>query len=309
MPKVSAVIPVYGEKNIERCVRSLLDQTLDDIEFIFVDDRSPDSAYEIVLGIIAEERYASLKDSIKIVRHDKNRGVAAVRRTGWEASSGDYVYHADSDDWLHPDMLRRLWEKAVEGDYDIVECDYMETDGLGDFKRRVPYVLYKQCEDWIPHLGTASLSNKIVKRSVYENEIIWPQHPFMEDYVLASQLFCYSASRYYLDEPLYYYYQNPSGMSKTRDKRVIVEGYLKQGKILEDFFRSKGLYRKYRTRLTVYKSSAMVHAWNLPRNEFLKVFPEDRLRVLTCSAVPLKERLGILTKLLGIHGIRGKKRG
>jgi len=108
------VFPIYGEKYIERSLRSLLDQTLEDIEFILVDDRSPDSAYEKVMRLLEEGKYAHLKDNVKIIRHDVNKGVHVVRRTGWEASSGDYIYYMDSDDWLDLDMLRKLWEKAEE---------------------------------------------------------------------------------------------------------------------------------------------------------------------------------------------------
>ena len=83
---------------MERCLRSLLGQTLDDIEFILVDDCSPDSAYDITMRVIAEEQYAHLKDNIKIIHHPENKGVQAVRRTGWLASTGDYIYQCDSDD-------------------------------------------------------------------------------------------------------------------------------------------------------------------------------------------------------------------
>ena len=308
MPKVSAVFPIYGEKYIEKSIKSLLDQTLDDIEFILVDDRSPDSAYEKVMKIIEEDQYAHLIDNIKIIRHDVNKGVPAVRRTGWEASSGDYIYHMDSDDWMDPDMLRRLWGKAIEGDYDLVECKYVDIDEKGNSNCHQGEIPFKSYEDWVKSPGFTSLCNKIVKRSVYQNYIIWPDNPYMEDYVLSRQLYFYSKTTAFIDEVLYFYYQHPSSIMHRSDIARRVRGMVEQDSILETFIRKNGMYGRYNTFFKVSRANAMIEAWDLPQEEFLQLFPKDRLKVLLCSAVPLEERLGILTKFLGIHGISGKKR-
>ncbi|MBP5334332.1 MAG: glycosyltransferase family 2 protein [Bacteroidales bacterium] len=305
MPKVSAILPVYGEKYIEQSLRSLLDQTLDDIEFILVDDRSPDSAYDIALEIIGEEQYAHLRDNIKIIRHDVNKGAHIVRRTGWEASTGDYIYQPDSDDLMDRDILRKLWEKAVEGDYDMVECSFWITDAEGNRRRpECPEQYIRNAyEDWIVWPGTPTYWNKLFKRSVYENEIIWPKHHYKEDYIIVSQLLTYSRTRAFIDEPLYSYFLNPAGNAISEDIRRRIEYSKEQVDILEEFMRGKGLYDRYRTRFTVMKSDILQDAWALPWREFLKVLPEERAGILTCSGVPLKTRLGHISKLLGIHGI------
>ena len=287
---------------MERSLRSLLEQTLDDIEFILVDDCSPDSAYDIAMRVIAEEKYAHLRDNIKIVHHEKNKGVAAVRRSGWEASTGDYIYQFDSDDWMDRDMLQKLWEKAVEGDYDIVECDYYESDSDGnDYKH--PYSGPPAYEDWIPWPGIIVQWNKIVKRSVYQNDIIWPPESFLEDYIIVSQLFYYSHSHYCLDDILYHYYQNPDGimLGSKKSERAIAKKRLIP--IIEDFFRSKGLLDKYQDHISIMKSEAMEEAWDMPHKEFMDVFPKDRFKIFTCRYIPLKTKLGHLSKMLGIHGI------
>ena len=293
---------------MERCARSLLNQTLDDIEFIFVDDRSPDSAYEIMLRIVEEGRYSHLKDKIKIVRHERNRGVPAVRRTGVETSSGDYIYFCDSDDWLDREMLRKLWEKAVEGDYDLVECSYYETDGKDYCKERGCPTGIDLWKEWIKWPCCTALLNKIFKRSLFEKGIIWPEQPYLEDYSVSLQLYYYAKKACYIDEPLYYYYQNPSSIMHSAGPERKVPGLIEQERIMEAFLRREGQYDKYRTFLMKLKADAIAEAWNLPRKEFLKVFPEDRLKIMFSSEVPLKVRLGILTKVLGIHGISGKKR-
>lgn len=305
MPKISAILPVYGEKYIEHSLRDLLGQTLDDIEFILVDDRSPDSAYDIALKVIGEEQYAHLRDNIRIIRHDVNKGAHIVRRTGWEASTGDYIYQFDSDDRLDRDILRKLWEKAVEGDYDLVECTYWIMDAEG--KRRRPecpeQFIRNAYEDWIVWPGTPTHWNKIFKRSVYEKGLIWPRQHFLEDNVIVSQLLINSGSRAFVDEPLYCYFLNPTGKASSEETRPRIEIEKEQLAILEEFFRGKGLYDRYKTRFTVMESDILQDAWALPWREFLKVLPEERARILACRGVPFKTRLGHITKLLGIHGI------
>ena len=303
MPKVSAVLSLYGEKNMERSLRSLLEQTLDDIEFILVDDCSPDSAYDIAMRVIAEEKYAHLRDNIKIVHHEKNKGVAAVRRSGWEASTGDYIYQFDSDDWMDHDMLKVLWENAVEGDYDMVECDYQESDGTQIFPHYEFTEEDKKYEGWIKAVGTTTLWNKIFRRSVYENDITWPCNPVWEDFTLLTQLYYYARKKYYIDQKLYYYYHNPEGTSLGSDPRKKIHGIKEQLSILEPFMRSKGLYKDYEFFFYKMKSEAMQLGWELPRKEFLQIYPKDRPKILFQRSINLKTRLGHLTKLLGVHGI------
>ena len=132
MPKVSVIIPVYGvEKYIERCARSLFEQTLNDIEYIFVDDCSPDKSIEILEHIVEEyrPRFTREKKVVRIERMLTNSGLPAVRKHGIQFSTGEYVIHCDSDDWVHPEMYERLYNYAVTGDYDMVWCDYYRSDG------------------------------------------------------------------------------------------------------------------------------------------------------------------------------------
>lgn len=97
--KVSIIIPIYGvELFIERCAISLFEQTLDDIEYIFVDDCTMDKSVQILQGIIA--KYPQRKDNVFIIRHERNKGLASARKTGLKFVHGEYVAHCDSDDWL-----------------------------------------------------------------------------------------------------------------------------------------------------------------------------------------------------------------
>ena len=124
--KVSVCIPVYGvEKYIERCARSLFEQTMrDGIEFIFVNDCTPDKSIEILEKVLAE--YPHRKKQTQIINHEKNSGLVAARKTGLAHATGEYIIHCDSDDWVELNMYEKMYHAAKAADADMVYCDYVK---------------------------------------------------------------------------------------------------------------------------------------------------------------------------------------
>lgn len=125
-PKVSIIIPVYKvEKFLTRCLDSVLEQTLKEIEVILVDDGSPDNC-----GRICDE-YAA-KDKRVIVIHKKNAGVSAARNSGLEVASGEFVGFVDSDDYVAATMFEDMYRQAVLADAEMAMCQFAITDGVTD---------------------------------------------------------------------------------------------------------------------------------------------------------------------------------
>ena len=121
--KVSVIIPVFNVRNfIERCARSHFEQTLEDIEYIFVDDASPDDSVDILKACI--ERYPERKEQVRILVHEQNQGLPAARNTGLAVATGEYVFHCDSDDFVEKDMLEEMYGAAKEKDADMVYCNF-----------------------------------------------------------------------------------------------------------------------------------------------------------------------------------------
>lgn len=113
-PDISVVVPIYNvEKYLDKCVNSLLNQTIKNIEIILVDDGTPDNS-----GKIADE-YERKYDNIKVI-HQKNSGLGPARNTGIENATGQYIGFVDSDDWVEKSMYERLLNKAKENNADIV---------------------------------------------------------------------------------------------------------------------------------------------------------------------------------------------
>ena len=114
IPKLSVIVPIWGvEKYIEKCARSLFESDLDDMEFIFVDDCTPDKSIELLEALM--EQYPERKKQSSIVRHEVNKGLPQARKTGFEASRGEFVTYCDSDDWVAPSMYSKMLATAVGG--------------------------------------------------------------------------------------------------------------------------------------------------------------------------------------------------
>lgn len=113
MPKVSVIIAVYGaEKYIEKCARSLFEQTLDDIEYIFVDDCTPDKSMDILISVLSD--YPNRKNQVKIILNDTNLKQGRTRAVGMKATTGDYLIHCDPDDWVEHNMYELLYNKPMK---------------------------------------------------------------------------------------------------------------------------------------------------------------------------------------------------
>ena len=124
MPKVSVIIPVFNaEKYLKECLDSALNQTIDDIEIICIDDGSIDKS-----GKICDE-YTEKDNRVKVI-HQKNSGAAIARNKGIEIASGEYLAFLDSDDFYEPNMLEKLYTKAIESDAEVVSCDCFNFDNL-----------------------------------------------------------------------------------------------------------------------------------------------------------------------------------
>jgi len=174
-PKVSIIIPVYNvEKYIERCVRTLFAQTLDDIEYIFIDDCSPDGSIDVMLGVL--EEYPQRKPQVKLIRHETNQGVGKSRQDGVDTAIGEYIIHCDPDDWVDLDMYEILYTKAKETDADLVLCDFIiESSKRHKFVSQKPTSMdpqVVQCELFLNIYG--ALWNKLIKRTcIIDNNIVF----------------------------------------------------------------------------------------------------------------------------------------
>ncbi len=210
--KVTIITPIYNvEKYIERCVVSLFEQNFDDIEYIFVNDCTPDNSVEILEKII--EKYPNRKPNIKIIHHKENKGLGSARKTGLEQATGEYIVHIDSDDWVELDMVSSLYNKAKETDADIVGCDYVKHFKSGkEVIVKSNYGVTKEENFAKILLGkekeiSPNVWSKLVIRELYVKNNIYPptQITFSEDWWLMIRLFSVADKIAYIPTVLHHY--------------------------------------------------------------------------------------------------------
>lgn len=220
MSSVSVIVPIYKvEKYIEQCARSVLSQSWPSVQFIFVDDCSPDKSIEILKSLIDSE-FSGLKDRIQIVRKPVNEGLPQARKTGVAAATGDYILHVDSDDWIEPDAVEKLARKADETGADVVY--YYAWKEFGDGRSRVitdkEFASPQDFADAIlDHEAHPSVVLKFWRRSLFTPEIFFPRYGQAEDMVQSLQLLDRARTLARLPEPLYHYRRSDSSaMSRGR---------------------------------------------------------------------------------------------
>lgn len=208
MSKITIAVPVYGvEKYIERCARSLFEQTYNDIEYLFVDDHTPDRSIDVLNYTLND--YPNRKNHVRIIRHEKNRGLAAARNTGVENANGEFILWVDSDDYIEKNTIEECIKKQAEGDYDIVLFDMIKHLP----KRDIP----KRNADFTDHMDlTKKLINssvdhgvcgKLIRKSLYiDNNIRTIEGVNMaEDYMVTPKL-AYCAKRVAQIHQYFYHY-------------------------------------------------------------------------------------------------------
>ena len=215
MPKVSVCIPVYGvEKYIEQCVRSLFGQTLDSMEYVFVDDCSPDSSIAVMQRVL--EEFPNRKEQVKIIRHEVNQGLVAARNHGITASTGDYIIHCDSDDWVDLDFYEKMYKRAVETDADVVCSPYRNTYGEM-FDTVVPYV----CDDVYEYVKKSGchlyhLWSKLYKREIALNQTLYcPETINVSEDILRNIQMLDLCKKISFVSGVYYYYRRNVSSSYT----------------------------------------------------------------------------------------------
>lgn len=231
MLKVSVIVPVFNaEKYLYRCIKSLINQTLNECEFIFIDDGSTDNSLSIL------KEYKSLDARIKVISQE-NCGVSKARNIGIENSSGEYLGFVDADDWVEPEMFELLYGASQKHNCDMAFCNYKYK--LNGINGMIKYPFDKDIEldrnyiiqKLIPYIiinGTFNtVCTKLFKRSVVKKEnILFPENvilgedmAFNVDFIINNNLESNDISLIYIDYDGYNYDENFN--SATHNKSPI----------------------------------------------------------------------------------------
>lgn len=226
MIKISVIIPIYKvEQFIVRCVVSLMEQTLSGVEYIFIDDATPDNSIVLLDEVL--KKYPERKANVQIISHDKNKGLPAARNTGLAVAKGEYIFHCDSDDYVETDMLEQLYNKAKDEDADIVWCDWWLSFAKNERYMKQPEypTAMEALKGMLSGVMKFNVWNKLVKRKLYtESGIVFPTGYGMGEDMTIMRLFARAEKVVYLPNAFYHYVQlNTGAFSKTYSERHLLE--------------------------------------------------------------------------------------
>ena len=240
MIKVSILVPVYGvEAFIERCARSLMEQTYPNIEYIFVDDCSPDNSISILQSVIDEYH----RDDVTIIRHETNKGLGGARKTALLAASGDYILNVDSDDYLEKTAVSLLVEEIVKRQADVVKLScFMEWCNT---KKAYYGAWNENAHQYTKLLLSAKtlpgVCLHIIRRTLYFEHHLFPTEGINlgEDFILTPRLCYYANCIGHVDEPIYHYIQTNSSSYTSSFNAKKVEDLSHVANTLYEFFKDK----------------------------------------------------------------------
>jgi len=260
--KVSIVVPIYNaEKYLERCLKSLVRQTFQDIEILCVNDGSTDGSQEIIDGF--SKRYPDLVVSLP----KTNGGVADARNYGLKQAQAEYVTFMDNDDWVDPDWIEKLYAGAREESADMVVGDIKIA---GDDKEYlvIPAVVTSKEKQM---LNRHEVWNKLFKMSLFaQNDISFPTGSWCDDLATTPKLIAISNKIIHVNGPCYYYYQHRDAFSRNvppdrlNDHVAAVENlyeYFDRNKFLPDY--KDELEFIYIRELILYKLFSYAHSMSL----------------------------------------------
>ena len=259
---VSILVPICGVENyIERCVRSLFEQTYLNLEYIFIDDCSKDKSIDIVKQIALE--YPNRLKNIKIIAHNCNRGLAAARNTAIENSSGLFICHVDPDDYLYKDAIRLLVKKQIEDNSDIVTGCALKHSHNEDIIISGP--VFSNKKDWIKELLSVDqiynhvLWRRLIKLELYKKYNIKSKEGCDqgEDWQIMPLLAYYANIISSIDEIVYFYdTTNENSYSANNIKNNVKSWMQDIGSVqyMESFFDNKEPFYSNISKIVVTKT-------------------------------------------------------
>lgn len=240
MPKVSVIVPVYNvEQYVEKCLKSLVKQTLDDIEVIVVNDGSTDNSKEKILSFVNKYDYIKYYEK-------PNGGLSDARNFGLKKATGDYIAFLDSDDYVEKTAYKKLYDKAIKENADYVECDFFWTypQVNGTAYKKDTGVRYRNKSEMFTTARVVAW-NKLIKRDIIKEE--FPVGLVYEDVEFFYKLIPNIKKFAFVEEALIFYVQRKESIInkqtyKTRQIFNVLDNTI-------DFYKKNGLYDEYKDEL------------------------------------------------------------
>ncbi|TMP05564.1 hypothetical protein CWC11_09535 [Pseudoalteromonas sp. S3178] len=270
---VSVVVPVYnGEKYIRRCVDSLLNQTLENIQIIIVNDASTDST-EAILSEYSNKN----PEKVTVITLPENKKQGGARNAGLDLAEGEYIGFVDADDFVKNEMFERLYKKALTSDYDVVDSDYLIYDGERVLGKEISVNL-DNLDNVFSNYGR--LWTKIFKKHFFCKKALsirFPENIFYEDNYIQFFLAAETKNMGKVNDAFYFYSHNPNSTTRVVDNPRYFDRFKTAVMAFEDFKRRED-YTKYKDEINyrVYNLGVYITFLGLVNNH--SQVPLDKIK-------------------------------
>lgn len=286
-PSVSVVIAVYNVENyIAQCCHSLFSQTLKSIEYIFVNDCTPDASINIVKTIL--KGYPNRAKQVKFIEHSVNLGISRTREDGIKAATGEFLIHCDPDDWIESDMYEQMYKKAISEEADLVFCDinyYYPESRKSYYGKEMPKEMsgrsiLASCLHAQRPILHGCLWNKLIRLTLYRTVEWYPNISSAEDVIACVQILQHPIKVSYIPRAFYYYRQREGAITHREYTREVIESDYAVIDILHQHLCSSGdteLYRYWQASVAWFLAFALHTKRPIYTNsEYLKKYRKYR---------------------------------
>jgi len=256
--KVSVIVPVYNsEIYLRRCLDSLVNQSLEEIEIILINDCSTDESIYILKEY--KEKYLN---KIVLIDLEENRGPGGARNEGMNIAKGEYIGFVDSDDYVEKDMYEELYKLSRLGDYDMVDCAFnnrhTETIAISTTKNTWGELDIEKRGYLIAYSGF--VWSKIIKGNILiDNNLKFREKVTFEDIDFLPILMLYLKNVYATERVLYYYENNLRSLSNTTNTDIQIKDRMKTLRYIIEKFKNLNSYEDYKEGITYIIYNLYIH--------------------------------------------------
>lgn len=258
--KITIAVPVYGvESYIGKCALSLFEQTYSNLEFLFINDCTPDNSIGVVERVL--DKYPNRQEQVRIVNQPERKGCPAARNLAVQLATGDFLFHVDADDFIEKDAISSLVSEQIATDADLVVAKYaIETQEATSIAKYCDISKTKEeiVKDCLNDKSAQSVWGILIRRQLYIDHNIRADESFHvgEDWQVSPLLLYYADRIAYVDKVVYHYQlSRPNSITMTSqasvsNKKNQLICFVKTMNCLLDSFKDKGkfyldvIYRK-----------------------------------------------------------------
>ncbi len=259
-PLVSIIVPVYNvERYIDKCLDTLFSQTYENIQYVFVNDCTPDDSVKHIYD--KQNQYSHRKQQVEVVSHEVNRGLTAARKTGLSFAQGEYIWHIDSDDYIPTNAVECLVNKALGENADMVVFDIDEL--YASYTKHVVISIPISKDEYLYQMiirkARFELCFRFCNKKVYNGIELDESICYSEDYATSPRLVYNSNKVVHVDKVCYYYFKNNTTSYTASVNTKSIKSLENAIMVLDDFFMKKN-YAYFKSILSLAKNYVRIHS-------------------------------------------------